>query len=1048
MRLIEAMVPRGMALMYRSIVFSLVALWAWNAYAQRPYTPTFADPVNELWRWREESLLDDLSVLCMDEAPDGSLWFGNVGSLAHYDGTALEVIEFDEDLLSRIESRKDIPWASQIKALDDGRILAYIGESLVLKDGASWKVIIEDAGDAVFTADLEQSADGTYWLSVPKRLWRIRADFESAELVRRAPTDGFFGAICIDDSGTLWMAEKDISTTAHLLKITSGAGGESNVERIEVPFDVDAREISLVMADDGSIWYADDSGYNYIYKFSPESGVWTPFEDAGNNRVFSLYPSEKGAIWASSQNELIGIFNDGSVRSYLLGHFGLPSQPASFFESSRDRLWLLGRIGYAFSLDIGTERWLTYRGLNFECEDSAGNWWFRSIISHAVVKLDRQTGDWTEYSRRDGLIDDIHAMLYSSHGFIWVAGQHEKRAAFAVYNGKAWRRYRLADFAHWIEPNSLIETDAGTIVMGAGGRRLPNEGAGGALEFAVTVNGEVEQVHRYFENKAPYFVTALENGPDGTAWVGSTFIYKLDRNARSIKKEVELRGLNTMDLIVDQNSNLWIAKENAGVYHYNGDIWRFFTRKDGLADHNVADLFELENGDILAANRGGISRFDGETWVANVFPQEMAMVRRWSGIRQTTDGSLWLNFNDREPPSPLPSFETQSDRFQSIRYNPEESPPETRIVSFLETVSQPGNTHIVWDARDPWSDTPREMIQYSWRLNGGAWSPFSSENQHTFVELERGQHRLEVRSRDLAFNIDLTPAVAQFYVEAPIWMRPWFIGVMCVFTVLTVALIVIIIRNRERYIIGQQEQREEHLRELDRVKTGFFTNISHELNTPLTLIVEPIKKVLRSEADPKKQKQLSMAMRNANRVSTLVGQIMDLQKLEMGTSPLNVEIADVSQVVKESVESLEPMAQMNDIALELDAGRSCRVKVDTDKLRKIVLNIVNNAIKYTRKEGRVCVTLQFADASADAERITIVVEDNGLGIEKEHLENIFDRYYRVPESSIVDGSGIGLNLTKELVSALGGDIGVESPIYEDPKKPGTRFTVSLTLARP
>jgi len=212
----------------------------------------------------------------------------------------------------------------------------------------------------------------------------------------------------------------------------------------------------------------------------------------------------------------------------------------------------------------------------------------------------------------------------------------------------------------------------------------------------------------------------------------------------------------------------------------------------------------------MAASDKGISRFDGSSWTAHVYPDGFKMAKRRSGIRQSLDGSIWLNFIGEEERSPQ-MIVNQTEICRTVRHRAEKNPPDTEIKEYLERVSPPGNTHIAWAAHDPWSRTPAEQLQYSWRLNGGAWSAFSFDIGRTFLNLDPGDYLLEVRARDQAFNVDPTPAQVEFEVIPPVWKRGWFISLISTLLGLIVFFLYRWISLREQRLLEQQEQREAFL---------------------------------------------------------------------------------------------------------------------------------------------------------------------------------------------------------------------------------------------
>ena len=182
--------------MKRCFIFYCLLFPIWCAAVQ-PYTPKLSIPILEPWRWRGEEALRDMGILCMDETEDGTLWFGCVEGLVHYDGTVVKKIQFPPDLLSEITNPNQIAWAKAIKVLPDGSLLVLIGESLVLKAGDEWKVIIQSSGPSVFDAELRMAEDGSLWLKVADALWRINPDLTEASVVVGASGDSDLHSFCI-----------------------------------------------------------------------------------------------------------------------------------------------------------------------------------------------------------------------------------------------------------------------------------------------------------------------------------------------------------------------------------------------------------------------------------------------------------------------------------------------------------------------------------------------------------------------------------------------------------------------------------------------------------------------------------------------------------------------------------------------------------------------------------------------------------------------------------------------------------------------------------
>ncbi|MEO1807751.1 MAG: ATP-binding protein, partial [Bacteroidota bacterium] len=216
----------------------------------------------------------------------------------------------------------------------------------------------------------------------------------------------------------------------------------------------------------------------------------------------------------------------------------------------------------------------------------------------------------------------------------------------------------------------------------------------------------------------------------------------------------------------------------------------------------------------------------------------------------------------------------------------------------------------------------------------------------------------------------------------------------------------------------------EKLQELDQFKSRFFTNISHELRTPLTLIISPLADVLPDLRSVAIRQKLSLVQQNAQRLLSLVNEIMDLSKVESGKLELQLGSADFTSLIRRIFLSFSSMAEAKEIQYTLDLIEDAVfVETDLDKVEKIIQNLLSNAIKFTPKGGKVHVKVQQEKVG-----FRFSVKDTGQGIPEADLPRVFDRFFQVQEANVPlqGGTGVGLALTKELTHLLGGDIQVQS----------------------
>ncbi len=231
--------------------------------------------------------------------------------------------------------------------------------------------------------------------------------------------------------------------------------------------------------------------------------------------------------------------------------------------------------------------------------------------------------------------------------------------------------------------------------------------------------------------------------------------------------------------------------------------------------------------------------------------------------------------------------------------------------------------------------------------------------------------------------------------------------------------------------LGFEAEKATKLEELDKLKTRFFTNISHEFRTPLTLLVGPIDDL------QKKYPQegiIATMQRNLQRLQTLINQILDLSKLESGEMKANLQEVDLAKFLDQLFASFESLAQSKGILFNHSQSHLTQIgMVDIDKLEKIIVNLLSNAFKFTEKNGRISLRIEYL-----SNKLKLVIKDTGIGISEERLPKIFDRFYQVEEHKNYEGTGVGLALVHELVDLLKGNIEVISELGK-----GTTFTLTL-----
>ena len=243
---------------------------------------------------------------------------------------------------------------------------------------------------------------------------------------------------------------------------------------------------------------------------------------------------------------------------------------------------------------------------------------------------------------------------------------------------------------------------------------------------------------------------------------------------------------------------------------------------------------------------------------------------------------------------------------------------------------------------------------------------------------------------------------------------------------------------------------KEKIAELDEMKTSFFTNISHDFRTPLTLIIEPLNKLLSADNNQENKATFNLMRQNAHQLLTLINQLLEISRLESGNIKIQLIEKDIVGFLKGLVSYFQSAADERSISLKFISEKKInKTLFDAEKIERILVNLLSNAFKFTRPKGSICVSLSFIKKrvegySKEVEYLKLIVSDTGIGITKKDLPYIFNRFYQ-SDSSIVTrsgGVGIGLSLVRQLVDYLRGEICVEST-----EKEGTEFNVVIPLGR-
>ncbi len=314
------------------------------------------------------------------------------------------------------------------------------------------------------------------------------------------------------------------------------------------------------------------------------------------------------------------------------------------------------------------------------------------------------------------------------------------------------------------------------------------------------------------------------------------------------------------------------------------------------------------------------------------------------------------------------------------------------------------------------------------------WSDWTDETRKDYTNLPEGSYQFMARAKNIYGRVSTADSY-NFEILAPWYRTIWAYGAYAILATLFIYMVVqwrsAQLKRDKRTLEALVDQKTseikmqaQKLRELDQAKSHFFANISHEFRTPLALILGPLKDKLNQNLTTEERKDVSVMHRSAERLQRLINQLLDLSKLESNRLKLNLEPLNIGFFLKAILSSFSSHAEQRQITYLLQVPQEqIWGQFDRDKLEKIVYNLVSNAFKFTPNGGDISVV-----AICGSKELSIIVEDNGCGIPKENLPQIFNRFYQADDSNTRnhEGTGIGLALTKELVELSNGSIEVSS----------------------
>lgn len=714
-----------------------------------------------------------------------------------------------------------------------------------------------------------------------------------------------------------------------------------------------------------------------------------------SDNLTAIHSDKDGIVWLGTFKKGISYFSPHA--QVILSHRLMPYSDIISFHEDNNAIWLGSDGGGLMKLmsdNIVTKVPVEANVIQTIKSDAKGCLWLGTFQT-GLFKYDH--GRVEHYTTTNsGLSSNIiYDLFFDNEGHLWLAtlgGTIQKvdtqtMKFETVYNGNL----NIRSMAYNGKDSLFAATSKGLL----------------SLDLKTG-----KQSMLFPENIA--IITMYKDSRD-IVWMGNaeglSFIDLKTRKTGRLTMADGLSSNSITSIAEDDNHQIWVGTANGlnRLKWINGSYSIVqYSESDGMVSNNINEraIYKLKNGNLLVGTPEGYSIIIPQNIVSN----------NYNGVVHLTDLV-----------SPLPAVMDQL-HLKSMESTYEISLPE-------------GSTSVV--ARFSTLDfSNKGQISYYLRVNEGKDWVKMNGNEINATLLPEGDYKLEVKASNA--NGDFSPNVKTIIVHVypPFYRTKWAYLIYALIGSGLLYIAISYIRNRRKKRLQREAIRNEAERQkkMMDMKLQFFANVSHELRTPLTLIINPLEEFM-SKHPQYQNSLLSTVNHNANYLLELINQLLDFRKLDATGENISYMHCDIVALVRDQFQSFDSLAKQRDIEYTLETSKSeIMMDCDYDKIRKIVINIISNAFKFTPVGGKIHVGI--TTNTIDSEQwVTLQFQDSGSGIETDQREKIFNCFYQIEsQDHSQGGSGIGLYLVKQYVDMHHGTITVS-----DNNPCGTVFNIQLPL---
>jgi len=859
---------------------------------------------------------------------------------------------------------------------------------------------------------------------------------------------------------------------------------------------------------EGNIWLGTQGGLNLLVEnnnrveFKRYQHHENDLNGLRDNTILSITEDLSGRLWIGTQIGGLSIYD--KRQNTFTNFYPNPLDPYSISSNSiwsifRDNvgtIWIGARNRGLDIWDQNQQKFnhysispagnnnLSNKDVTCFLEDDLGNLWI-GTDGGGLNYFDRKTNTYTHYihnpSAENSLgSNSVLSLLFDKQNNLWVGtwggglNKFDKKTnTFKRYT------YNPADPSSINGNNifSLLEDSSGKLWVGVffGGLNLFEPATETFLHYNYnpnrTTNISNNKITKIFEDsKKNIWIGTDGGGLNLMHWGGKdnvTFThYQYDSNSPgSISSNV----INA--ITEDSRHNLWIGTwKGLNKFNYQNHTFKAYRKTDGLPDNIINGILEDNKGFLWLSTNQGVSQFDPvKGRIKNYTTADGLQSREFirGSYLKTKAGELFFggvngfnsffpeNIKDKTYTSPLYLTEFRIGH-TLIKPDQENSPLQKHISETnVITLSHDQNDFSLGFVALNYSRAAQNKYAYMLEGYDKDWQFVGNQTNANYAKVPPGTYTFRVRSttndgfwnKEEAFlNITITPP----------WWKTWW-----AYTLYGVAFIGLLLWYRQTLIKQlklKSDLKLEHLeltkmQEMERLKSNFFANISHEFRTPLTLILSPLEDMYDGSFKGDFKNQYRTMIRNAERLLRLINQLLDLSKLESGNMKVETSRLDLIDFLKPIFSSFDSYASKKQLRYSFDYSEEpLMVYFDPDKLEKVITNLLSNAFKFTNS-GEIRLSVKILNQNEElstggkspANCIEISVADSGIGIPQDSLNYIFDHFYQVAHRihpTEGAGTGIGLSLAKELVELHKGKITLESQ-----EGVGSTFKVLLPIGK-